>query len=269
MRSYNIAITLVILASPSLVAASDPGAISAGVDGLHRSEMASARDAFRHPNEVLGFCGLGADQDILEIWPGGGWYTDILAPVVREGGSYTAAIFGPHAPEGFRPRLDGELRARFADNPEIYGVPRVVPLWVPQNLDLGDAGSIDTVFTFRNLHNWLKGEYEAEILASVYEVLEPGGTFCVVDHRANAQIPIDPLAESGYVDEGYAIQVITAAGFRLEAVSDINDNPRDTSDHPRGVWTLPPSLRLGEEDREHYQGIGESDRFTLRFVKPE
>jgi predicted methyltransferase len=255
MRSSLIAAALVTTALPLLTLATDHSAIAAAVDGLHRNDAARARDAFRHPVEVLAFCGLETDHQIVEIWPGGGWYADILAPVVHEDGAYTAAIFGPHATDDWRHDLDAGLQARFDEHPE--------------DMSLGEPGSADAVYTFRNLHNWLKGGYASEMLATIYEVLEPGGTFCVVDHRANARMPIDPMAGSGYVDEGYAVQMITAAGFRLEAVSDINDNPRDTSDHPRGVWTLPPSLRLGDEDREHYMAIGESDRFTLRFVKPE
>jgi predicted methyltransferase len=260
---------LALLALPIFVSAADTAAIQAAIDGTHRSAASSTRDVYRRPAETLGFCGLEADQAILEIWPGGGWYTDILAPVVRDQGSYTAAIFGPNTAPGFRPQLDADLLARFAAAPEVYGDPNIVPLWVPQDLDLGPADSIDTVFTFRNLHNWLKGGYAPEILAAVYSVLRPGGTFCVVDHRADARMPIDTTAEAGYVDDAYAINLIQQAGFRLAEVSDALDNPRDSADHPLGVWTLPPMYRLGDQDRDEYAAIGESDRFLLRFVKPD
>jgi len=257
-----------LLLLPALANAADDGFHDA-VDGSHRGPEDRARDVYRHPLETLSFCGLAPEQSVLEIWPGGGWYSNILAPTVRERGRYTAAIFGPHAPDGFRPELDAALRARFDAAPEVYGVPTIASLWYPEDMDIGAPASVDAVYTFRNLHNWLMGEYAPAVLAEIHRVLRPGGTFCVVDHRADARRPIDPMASSGYVDEGYAIQLITAAGFRLVAVADINDNPRDTSDHPRGVWTLPPSLAMGDTDREHYLEIGESDRFTLRFERIE
>ena len=260
---------LTFLALPTFIGAADTAAIQAAVDAGHRTAEHRARDVYRHPIEVLSFCGLEADQSILEIWPGGGWYADILAPVVRERGTYAAAIFGPHAPAAYQTRLDAELLDRFAAHPEIYVVPQVIPMWAPEDLDLGEPASIDAVFTFRNLHNWVKYGSAPDVFAAIHSVLRPGGTFCVVDHRADARMPTDETAESGYVDDAYAIQLIQQAGFRLIAVSDTLDNPRDTADHPRGVWTLPPSYRLGDQDRDHYAAIGESDRFLLRFVKPD
>lgn len=268
MRTLTLTLLAVALGATTPLSASDE-AIAAAVAGEHRQAGHVERDRYRRPAEVLAFCGLTPEQQILEIWPGGGWYADILAPLLRDQGQYEAAIFGPHAPEGFRHRLDRELRERFAASPEVYGTPALHELWPPEDADLGAPARLDAVYTFRNLHNWLMRDQAAEILAAVHAALRPGGTFCVVDHRADARMPLDEGASSGYVDQAYAIQLITGAGFELVAVSDLLDNPRDTADHPQGVWTLPPSLRMGEEDRERYLAIGESDRFLMRFVRAE
>lgn len=233
----------------------------------HRPEADRARDRYRHPKETLLFFGIRPEMTVLEIWPEPGWYTDVIAPLVRERGRYIAAVIEPDpTSQHITARLDA-YRRKLASDPTLYGSASIVTL--PTNG--GDAvppGSVDLVVTFRNLHNWMAAGTAPNVFATIFKALKPGGVLGVVEHRGNPAVPQDPLAKSGYVTENYAIHLIEAQGFRLAGSSEVNANPRDTKDYEQGVWTLPPSYRLGDKDREQYAAIGESDRFTLKFEKP-
>ena len=247
-------------------------ATDAGLDqalaGAWRSPENSARDPYRHPRETLRFFGIEAGQQVVEITPGGGWYAEILAPWLGEG--YIAAIVDPAAyPEGrqrdYYARSKSGLEDLFASKPEQFGQARVVA-YDPKAPVFGPAGSADAVLTFRNVHNWRSSGIDGDMFKGFFEVLKPGGVLGVVEHRAAADVAVDD--KSGYVGQDQVIALATAAGFRLDASSEVNANPRDTRDHPNGVWTLPPTGRHDAEDRQMYQAIGESDRMTLRFIKP-
>lgn len=257
-------------APANLVQAEDYAPIKAAVAAKHRSDQDRSRDIYRHPVETLHFFGLRPDMNVLEIWPGGnGWYTDILAPLLRNKGQLTVAVFGPsdHPFKEFFARANSDLENKHAANPGLYDRVRVTRLWAPTDVAIAPESSVDLVLTFRNLHNWMMWDQTADTLAAIHRSLKPGGRMGVTDHRARPEHIIDSKAMSGYVNEGQAIKVIEAAGFRLLARSEVNSNPKDTADYPMGVWTLPPTFRLGDEDRDKYEAIGESDRFTLLFEK--
>ena len=235
--------------------------------GKHRAEADRARDQYRHPAQTLTFFGVTPESAVVEITPGGGWYADILAPLLRAHGRYVAAIWDdslPGQPEYYA-RLNTRLAEKIAAAPEVYGEP-VLIRFDPKTPAFGEPGSADVVLTFRNAHNWIGGGTAPAYFSAFFDVLKPGGVLGVTDHRAKGDTPTD--GNSGYVTEQQIIDLATAAGFRLAERSEINANPADTADHPKGVWTLPPSFALGDEDREKYAAIGESDRMTLKFVKP-
>lgn len=241
--------------------------LQAIVDGEHRSEADRARDVHRHPVETLLFFGLTPDATVIEITPGGGWYTDILAPFLHPNGNYIGAIWDdtlPNQPEYYA-RLNARLAGKILDATDVYGQP-ALPSFDPAAPAFGEPGTADVVLTFRNAHNWIGNGTADAYFSAFFDVLKPGGVLGVTDHRAKGDEPTD--GKSGYVTEQQIIDIATAAGFRLADRSEINANPNDTADHPRGVWTLPPSFALGDEDREKYAAIGESDRMTLKFVKP-
>jgi predicted methyltransferase len=236
--------------------------------GAHRSAANRARDEWRHPKETLLFFGLRPEMQVLEIWPDpAGWYTEVIAPLVREEGRYFAAVIAADpASQNIGNRLSA-YQAKLNGNAALYDKVQVVT-FTQGSGDLVPAGSLDMILTFRNIHNWMARDWAPEAFAKMYRALKPGGTLGVVEHRGDASKPQDPRAKSGYVNEAFAISLIEAAGFKLVAKSEINANPKDTKDYEQGVWTLPPVYRLGDKDREKYSAIGESDRFTLKFVKP-
>lgn len=245
-------------------------ALAAAVAGSWRTPANVARDAYRHPRETLAFFGLRPGQTVVEITPGGGWYSEILAPYLRGSGQYVAAVVDPMAVDAGRGRdyqqkNKTELEAKFAAAPAQYDAARVVA-YDPKAPVFGPAGSADLVLTFRNVHNWRSGGQAEGMFKGFYNVLKPGGVLGVVEHRAKADVPATD--KSGYVGQAQVIAMAQAAGFRLEDKSEVNANPRDTKDHPNGVWTLPPGNNHDPEDAAKYQAIGESDRLTLRFVKP-
>jgi predicted methyltransferase len=261
------------LATACTTPAVDSGASQAIADAAvasHRSPENIARNASRNPVETLVFFGLEEDMTVLEALPGGLWYGEIIAPVVRERGAYIAASYDaslPDQPE-YRARQTAAIQERFAAEVDVFGGARIAKLSAPESVDLGEPGSVDMVLTFRNMHGWVRGGAADQVLAAFYEVLKPGGTLGIVQHRAGPETNPDPEAFIGYLDENRVIEMVEAAGFELEARSEINANPKDTADYPKGVWTLPPTLMLGDEDRDRYVAIGESDRMTLRFRKP-
>ena len=249
-------------------------ALDAAIAGAHRSAANKARDRYRHPKETLEFFGLRPEMTVVEIWPGGGWYTDILAPVLRERGKLYAALYGESPPFPYQSREMESFRAKLASAPTVYGNVTITALGFPDELTIAPPGSADLVVTFRNVHNWVAPGYgppNAPELAfkAFFAALKPGGVLGVVDHRWPDPATEDAQARNGYVSEQRVIALAEAAGFELAGRSDVNRNPLDTHDHPEGVWTLPPDLALGERDRDKYVAIGESDRLTLKFVKPD
>ncbi|HEY8508601.1 MAG TPA: hypothetical protein VIL32_09605 [Steroidobacteraceae bacterium] len=267
---------LAIVASVMLAScATSPGrqatvqALDRILAGDHRSEAHRARDAHRHPRETLLFFGLRPNMHVVEIWPeNGGWYTEIIAPLVREQGRYYAATMAPDPSSKLITNRLASFRDKLASRPDLYD--RVVITTLDkEGGEIAPPGSVDMVLTFRNMHNWMADGWADKAFAAMYRALKPGGVLGVVGHRGNPDTPQDPRAKTGYVNEQYAIDLIESQGFRLVAKSEINANPRDTKDYEQGVWTLPPVYRLGERDREKYTAIGESDRFTLKFIKPE
>ena len=250
-------------------AATDP--LAAAIASPARTPKFVARDAYRHPAETLRFFGLRPDQTVVEIWPGRGWYMEILAPYLRDRGKYYAAIEAPDVAGASKEAKDDAalLRQRIADDKAHFGKVIVTELQPPQLTEICPPGSADVVLTFRNVHNWIdKGDEQAQFQA-FFKALKPGGVLGVVEHRAKPGVSLEDMHKSGYVDEAYLKKVAAAAGFRFDAESPINDNPKDTKDYPEGVWALPPTLTLGDKDRAKYLAIGESDRMTLRFVKPK
>ena len=238
--------------------------------GAWRSEANTARDVYRHPAETLAFFGVTPGETVLEITPGGGWYAEILAPYLHDNGQYIAAVADPGAyPEGkdrdYYQRGKTRLETKFTESPAQYGKAKVA-LFAPNAPVFGAPNSVDTVLTFRNVHNWRMGGQAEGMFRGFHDVLKPGGVLGVVEHRAKADVPADD--KSGYVGEAQVIAMVEAAGFKLAGKSEVNANPLDTKDHPNGVWTLPPSNSHEAADAAKYKAIGESDRMTLRFVKP-
>lgn len=247
-------------------------ALDAAIAGAHRSAANKARDRYRHPKETLTFFGLRSDMTVVEIWPGGGWYTEILAPTLRANGKLYGAQYGAQPPFPYQLREMETLAGKFARAPEVFDRVTLTSLRFPEELVIAPPGSVDLVVTFRNVHNWFDPGYgeNANRLAFVamFNALKPGGILGVVDHRWPDPATEDPKAANGYLSEERVIEYVKAAGFEYVGRSDVNRNPLDTHDHPNGVWTLPPDLSLGERDRQKYLDIGESDRLTLKFRKP-
>ena len=238
----------------------------------HRSEANRARDKYRHPAETLSFFGLTEAQTVVEISPGGGWYTEILAPLLNERGTYLAALNDPEKASNERAKAyyakqNAEFEAKFKANPELYGKAAMV-LIDAKAPNFGAAGSADLELTFRNVHNWMGQGAEKNMFKGFFDVLKAGGKLGITEHRAAPGTDPKASAESGYLSEEVVIKMALDAGFVLEAKSEINANPHDTKDYKGGVWTLPPTLGEGEVDKAKYLAIGESDRMTLLFKKP-
>ncbi|WP_157209875.1 class I SAM-dependent methyltransferase [Marinimicrobium agarilyticum] len=236
----------------------------------HRSDANRARDQYRNPEETLFFFGLERDDTVIEVNPGGGWYMEIIAPFVKDEGQYIAAQPNPELADmpAYIVRQAEQIQTRFEEQEAVYGDAELM-FYNPADPSLGEPESADMVLTFRNTHNWINAGQAPAMFAAFAEVLKPGGVLGVVQHRAEDGASAEETASSGYVSEQEVIDLAEAAGLELEDRSNINANPRDTHDHPEGVWTLPPTLRLGDENRDVYMEIGESDRMTLRFVKPD
>lgn len=237
--------------------------------GSHRSEQNRARDRYRNPRATLLFFGLKPEMTVVEISPAGGWYSEILAPVLRDRGRFYLA----HSPledanlQRWQREVREKLEQRMAAQPQLYGKPVFTSFGPPAYVAIAPPASADLVLTFRNVHNWSKAKSDAAAFASFFAALKPGGILGVVEHRARPGTPLDRMVDSGYMTEDYVIGLATKAGFELVEKSEINANPKDTTDHPNGVWTLPPMMR-GRLDPEKYLAIGESDRMTLKFRKP-
>jgi predicted methyltransferase len=235
--------------------------------GDHRSAEHRARDRYRHPRETLEFFGVRPQMTVAEVWPGAGWYTEVLAPLLRDRGKLYAAHLDPNASEYARKAVEA-FQAKLRERPDVYGEVTVTTLAAPPaKNEIAPPGSADMVLTFRNMHNWMMFGWERAAFEAMHAALKPGGVLGVVEHRGDPQTPQDPKAASGYVNEQDAIDLIESVGFRLVARSEVNANPKDTKDYEKGVWTLPPTYACGERDRARYAQIGESDRFTLKFEK--
>lgn len=244
-------------------------ALKAAVASDKRTSAFAARDAARHPYETLRFFGIEPTMTVVELSPGGGWYTEILAPYLRDRGHYIAAAYRADSPRENRRGYTANFKKKLAADPERFGKVTLAVFEPPTHLDYAPAASADMVLTFRNLHNWLSygDENMKRVFQSVYDTLKPGGVFGVVEHRLPESVPQDATASSGYMHESYVIRLAESVGFELDEKSEINANPKDTADHPNGVWALPPTFRNKDQDRARYEAIGESDRMTLKFVK--
>ena len=264
----NTALTLLasIMLSTTAVAGD---AIDKAVASDARTAKYAERDAFRNPAKTLKQFQVSADQTVVEIWPGGGWYTEILAPMLKDSGTFYAAHFPDAEEPAYYKRSRDGFEKKLAANADMYGNVKLTAFNPAGEQTMAPAGTVDRVLTFRNVHNWMGGENEQKAFNQFFEVLKPGGMLGVVEHRAKPGTSREDQMKSGYVAQNYVVQLAQKAGFELVSTSEINANSKDTADHPRGVWTLPPRLALGDEDREKYVAIGESDRMTLLFKKPE
>ena len=262
----RLMIIFTALLTASLVHA---GSLHELADGPHRSTEEKARNEYRHPVETLKSFDVQPDMTVVEVWPGSGWYTSILAPWLHQHGTFYAAHFPEDSDVPFYRRSVTLFKARLAKTPSLYDHVRVTALNPPTHTVIAPAGTVDRVLTFRNVHNWAKAGKTEAVFASFYDALKPGGILGVVEHRAPEVRPLERQIETGYMSEGYVIEQAEKAGFTLVERSEINANPKDEANHPAGVWTLPPSLRLGDKDRDTYLAIGESDRMTLKFIKPK
>lgn len=234
--------------------------LDAAIAGKWREPKNTARDAYRHPKEMLTFFGIRPDMTVIEIWPSGGWFTEILAPYLNAHGHYIGAV-----PPGSKSKT--ALENKFKFGPQQYSGAKLVEFDNKQPV-LGPDGSADMVLTFRNVHNWAADGSAETMFKAFFKVLKPGGVLGVEDHRADKGKTLDQVVNTGYLPTEYVIKLATDAGFKLDGQSEVNANPKDNHDHPKGVWTLPPTYELGATDKAKYTAIGESDRMTLRFVKP-
>lgn len=246
--------------------------LDSAIQSAHRTTEQKARDVFRHPAETLRFFEVEPNMTVVEIWPGAsGWYSAILAPYLREEGKLYAAQFNEKSEAAYFREGRKNYMEMLRDNRAVYDRVTVTTFDPPAFLTVAPAGTADRVLTFRNAHNWyMRGGGDAKILAAFtafHRALKPGGILGVVDHRLPEDQPSSKQETSGYLHQDYVIKMAEQAGFTLVASSEINANPKDTADHAHGVWTLPPSLRVDEAEREKYSAIGESDRMTLKFVK--
>ena len=270
MRTPFIALSFACLslagAAISMPLQSEP-VLTAAVGASTRTPANVARDPHRHPAETLAFFGVKPTDSVVEIWPGGGWYTEILAPYLSAGGKLTVVSPPGRPSEGINTKLDKDAatygKVARANFPSVLGGTGVAP------------GSVDKVLTFRNVHNWRMGylsadkaDYSAAAFKEIYAMLKPGGVLGIEDHRLPESMPTAMETESGYLKVSTVRRLAEAAGFRFAGASEVNANPKDTHDYPKGVWTLPPSYAEKDVDRARYTAIGESDRMTLKFVKP-
>ena len=234
-----------------------------------RTEKNKTRDAFRHPLETLTFFEVEPDMKVVEISPGSGWYTEILGPYLAKKGELNLAIFSEKGDKDYFRKANKTLKDKVAANSEHFGKVNYTTFHPSKQIGpIADSNSMDRVLTFRNIHNWMARNKANDAFKEFYRVLKPGGVLGVVEHREKSTRKQDPKAKSGYVREDVVIKMAEDAGFKLVAKSEINANPKDTADHVKGVWTLPPSMALKDKNSEVYQKIGESDRMTLKFIKP-
>ncbi len=254
--------------------ASDPSAstevlLDRIIAAPHRAPADRQRDRYRHPKETLSFFRVRENMTVVEVWPGRGWYTEILAPFLRDSGKLYAAGFvrGSSDVADYPTATQEAFEQKLRQQPEIYDRVMITAFSPPRLSEIAPKGSVDRVLTFRNVHNWLSQGLAESSFRAFYEVLKPDGILGVVEHRAFDGTPLCRQIETGYVTERQVIELARNAGFALIGKSEVNANPKDTKDHPGGVWALPPTLRWGSVDEGKYRAIGESDRMTLAFAK--
>ena len=255
-----------IESTPQIITVTE--ALQMVIDGAQRSEKNKARDIYRNPAATLEFLGVKPESTVVELWPGGGWYAEILAPYLKTKGTYYAAGFGLATGSEYRTNGHNALLKKFADSPDVYAQAKVTVMNPPNQTLIAPSNSADFVLTFRNVHNWTANELDSDVFTSAFRALKSGGVFGVIEHRAAETMDAVEQSKTGYVSEAYVIELAEKSGFKLAGRSEVNANPKDTKDYEKGVWTLPPSLRLKEVDQDKYLAIGESDRMTLKFVKP-
>ncbi len=265
-RMFTTGLFFIFAIPSTFVLAQEQGSLAKWLAAPHRTDRNVARDGFRHPVESLTFFGVRENSTVVEILPGsGGYYMEILAPYLKAKGRYIAANRDESEPPQYIADHQ-KLLARLKAEPALYDKVVVTKFNVDKH-EIAPPGSADFVLTFRNLHNWVERNQIEGSLATFHKALKPGGILGVVDHRGRSDLSQEAQMKSGYVREDYAIAIIEKAGFKLAGSSNVNANPKDTKDHLEGVWTLPPTYRLKDKDRAKYEAIGESDRFTLKFVK--
>jgi predicted methyltransferase len=266
-RSLRIAATLLAFGACAVTAAATPDpALKAAVADPGRTASFVVRDAARHPVEELTFFGIKPNMTVVELWPGGGYWSEILGPYLAKSGTYYAALQSTDDNEGSQ--TASRWHSRMAAEKSRLGTIHETTL-AAGHFDIAPPGSADLVLTFRNLHNWMDGGYAPQALAACFTALKPGGILGIEEHRGRNDKPQDPKAADGYVREDYTIALAKKAGFVLVGKSEINANPKDTKNWPGGVWTLPPTLSEGDKDRAKYMSIGEADNFVLKFAKPK
>jgi predicted methyltransferase len=261
LRPSLIAVAALIAAAPAFA-----GPYDAALAGAHRSEGSKARDAYRHPAQTLAFFGLKPNMTVVEIWPSGGWYTEVLAPYLHDKGTFYAAHVDPAGGERAQAAIK-RFEDKLATAPAVYGNVKVTAFgkgaW-----DVAPAGTADAVLTFRNVHNWYMADFAPDAFKAFFKALKPGGVLGIEEHRLPEDKPDAMMKTSGYMKVSYVRAMAEAAGFKFVGASEINANAKDTKDYPKGVWTLPPNYTEGDTDKAKYTAIGESDRMTLKFVKP-
>ncbi len=235
------------------------------INGDHRSAKNKARDVYRNPKETLAFFGFKPDMTVVEMAPGGGWYTEILAPALKANGKFYGAHYPDTGEDNYFSKSRRRLEQKMASD-EVFSKVELTNFTPRVASEIAPAGTADLVLTFRNLHNWGE-EGVLQVFKDAHKALKSGGVLGVVEHRMPTSQKWEENKRSGYFPEQMTIDLAEKAGFKLAAKSEVNANPKDTADHPKGVWTLPPVLRLKEQDKEKYLAIGESDRMTLKFVK--
>ena len=237
-------------------------------EGKHRSPENRVRNTYRNPVETLRFFEVEPNMKVVEVSPGGGWYTEILGPYLKQDGELFLTLFSEESKRSYAPRLNTKIQ-EMTNNKDLFGTVHFSRLETPLVIQpLAPEGSVDRVLTFRNTHTWMADGQAKQVFEAMFKALKPGGILGLVQHRAKPNKKQDPKARKGYVREDYVIDLVESAGFEFVAKSEINANYNDPTNHKEGVWTLPPSLRLKEKNRSRYLAIGESDRMTLKFKKP-
>jgi predicted methyltransferase len=244
-----------------------PQGLDGAIASSLRDENNVKRDRYQHPKETLNFFGISPEMTVVEVSPGAGYYTEILAPYLAEKGQYVMAVPRlPSRPSAFLIENERKLQDILLRYKEVQAKSRFIPFEPLDKRNKLRPGFADLVVTFNSVHNWIAKKSAPASFKFFYDILKKGGVLGVVQHRIAENKRMIPM--SGYLTEREVIALARAAGFKLAEKSEINANPKDTADYPKGVWTLPPTYRLGEVDKDRYEDIGESDKMTLKFIRP-